>query len=107
MENLGVNNKKEAIDYSYVKKNFYETANEKTLKKVDSFADNYMRFLNQCKTERESFEFFKDQALNNGFKEFDFGDKLEKGGNYFYNVRGKGIVLFHVGDNDIDRKSVV
>lgn len=106
MENLGVNNKKEAIDYSYVKKNFYETANEKTLKKVDSFADDYMRFLNQCKTERESFEFFKDQALNNGFKEFDFGDKLEKGGNYFYNVRGKGIVLFHVGDNDIEKDGI-
>lgn len=106
MENLGVNNKKEAIDFSYVKKNFYECADQKTLSKLDDFADEYMQFLNDCKTERECFEFFTFQAQKAGFKEFDFGKKLEKGGNYFYNVRGKGIVLFHIGDNDIEKDGI-
>ena len=106
MENLGVNNKKEAIDFSYVKKNFYECADKKTLSKLDDFADEYMQFLNDCKTERECFEFFTFQAQKAGFKEFDFGKKLEKGGNYFYNVRGKGIVLFHIGDNDIEKDGI-
>lgn len=106
MENLGVNNKKEAVDFSYVKKNFYECADKKTLSKLDDFADEYMQFLNDCKTERECFEFFTFQAQKAGFKEFDFGKKLEKGGNYFYNVRGKGIVLFHIGDNDIEKDGI-
>lgn len=106
MENLGVNNKKEAVDFSYVKKNFYECADKKTLSKLDDFADEYMQFLNDCKTERECFEFFTFQAQKAGFKEFDFGKKLEKGGNYFYNVRGKGIVLFHIGENDIEKDGI-
>ena len=106
MENLGVNNKKEAVDFSYVKKNFYECADKKTLSKLDDFADEYMQFLNDCKTERECFEFFTFQAQKAGFKEFDFGKKLEKSGNYFYNVRGKGIVLFHIGENDIEKDGI-
>lgn len=86
----------------YKKTNFYEKADENTIDAAYKYAEAYKLFLDNAKTERESVSFSIEMAEEKGYIPYRFGMKLEAGGKYYYNNRGRSLYLFRVGSEDIN-----
>ncbi len=71
----------------------------KTLDEVFNYAEGYKDFLDNAKTEREAVSYAESLLQSKGYKEFNFGDELKKGGKYYLNNRLKSICAFKVGEN--------
>ena len=87
----------------YKKQNAFEVASEEYKKAVSDYAENYKKFLDNAKTEREAVREGIKLAKENGFCEYKIGDKIEKGGKYYYNNREKSLYIFKVGTEDIEK----
>ena len=98
--------KDELSNLVYHKKNIYESASEEELKKIFNFAEGYKSFLNNCKTERECCSQVIEEAKAKGFSEFHFGDKLKSGDKRYFINRDKGVILFKIGKNRIEREGI-
>lgn len=72
------------------------------IKKADKFCEDYKKFLNQAKTEREAVEFAVKQLEENGFVKFSKNMKLSAGSKVYYNNRGKAIIATIVGTDPIE-----
>ncbi len=70
-------------------------------KKVMDFSEDYIAFLNACKTERACVDFAKTQAEAHGFKDIDTLSALSAGDKVYKINRGKNIILARVGSADI------
>lgn len=79
----------------------------KKRKVVMDFAEGYRKFLSVCKTERECADFFMEMARESGFK--DLADIIEKGGSLkagdkvFLSNHGKGVALFVIGSEPLEK----
>ena len=71
--------------------------------KVSQYAEGYKGFIDGSKTEREAVEYTIQILEKSGYKPFNFGDALEKGGRYYLNNRGKSICAFRIGQNDLEQ----
>lgn len=98
--------KDELSNLVYHKKNIYESSSEEVLKKIFNFAEGYKSFLNNCKTERECCSQVIEEAKAKGFSEFHFGDKLKSGDKRYFINRDKGVILFKIGKNRIEREGI-
>ena len=82
-------------------KNTWETYNAKQLKEVDSFAAEYMDFLDNGKTERECIDQIVNTIEQAGYQELDkliAGGKKLKTGDKVYSVwMNKSIAMFQIG----------
>lgn len=87
------------------KKTAWEKYGEKELKAVESFADEYMEFLSHCKTERECTSYMEKLAKDAGYvnlhKIIEKGKSLKTGDKVYAVNKGKGIVLFHIGEEPL------
>ena len=87
-------------------KNAWEKYNERDIKKVEKFAEEYRVFLSECKTERECVRRFTELANKLGYvdlQEIISGDKKLKAGDKVYAVnRKKGIILFNIGEKSLE-----
>lgn len=90
----------------YKKKNIYENISKEEENEIYSFGEKYKTFLNNCKNERESTVFIEKEALANGFSEFHFGESLKAGDKKYIINRGKGIVLFVIGENNLEESGI-
>lgn len=90
----------------YKKKNIYENADGEEIKKIYDFAEGYMKFLDNSKTEREACEYSVKLAREAGFKEFKFGDKLKVGDKRYFVNRNKSVVVFSIGKNNLEKYGV-
>lgn len=81
----------------YNTKNIYDVFTGENLAEMKIYADGYIRFLDSSKTEREAVKCGIAMAEAEGYIPFEFGMKLEKGGKYYYNNRGKALYVFAVG----------
>jgi len=63
---------------SYQRKNFWREASVNEKNVVFKFAEDYKAFLDQCKTERETIEFYSDILEKKGFAEIDKAGKSTK-----------------------------
>lgn len=86
----------------YQKKNFYEVFGEAEKKAAHEYAVGYADFLDKAKTEREAVSYAIEKAEKNGFLPYSFGMKLNAGGKYYFNNRGKNIFLFTIGTESLD-----
>ncbi len=86
----------------YKKESFYEKFGNEELEKAFEYSKGYMKFLDAAKTEREAVKYALAEAEKHGFVPYDFGDKVEKSGKYYYNNRGKNIFLFTIGNESIE-----
>ena len=66
-------------ELAYKRTNVYEVADKKTMKKIFSYAEEYKKFIDAAKTEREACAYVAAEAEKHGFKPFKFGEKLKKG----------------------------
>ena len=88
---------------TYNKQSFYEKFGENELNAAFEYAKGYAKFLDAAKTEREAVKYTVKEAEKRGFIPYSFGDKIEKGGKYYYNNRGKSIILFTIGKESLEK----
>ena len=82
--------------------NAYRVMTMEEKEKMEAYAAGYMRFLDDSKTEREAVTAGVAFAEEHGFKPYALGDKVEKGGKYYYNNRGKALYLFRIGSESLE-----
>lgn len=88
--------------FAYKKKNFYDTANENDKAVCNAFSEDYKKYLDVSKTEREGIKYSIELAEQNGFLPYSFGMELKPGDKYYYNNRGRNLYVFTVGSDDIN-----
>ena len=91
---------------SYKKKNVFEEATSEEIKKIFDYSVGYMKFLDEAKTEREATDCTIELAKKYGYTEYKFGDKLNVGDKKYLNQHGKSVIVFKVGENDLDKDGV-
>ncbi len=82
-------------------KNGWETVSESEKKSAIRFCDGYIKFLNDCKTERECVSEAARQAENAGFKPLSKVKTLKAGDKVYYINRDKNIILAVIGSEKI------
>ncbi len=99
---MGEENKelKEALFYK--RKNAFEECGDAGCDAASAYAEDYKKFLDASKTEREAVIAAIALAEKQGFRSYDFGDKLEVGGKYYFNNRGKSIYFFRIGTEPVE-----
>ena len=91
---------------SYKKKNIYEEATPEKIKAIYDYAEGYKTYLDNSKTEREATEAAIELAKAKGYTEYKFGDKLSVGDKKYLNQHGKSLILFKVGENDLETEGI-
>ncbi len=87
----------------YKRTNYFETASKQEKKEIFAYAEGYKAFLDGAKTEREACALSVKLAREKGFTEYRFGDKLKPGDKKYFVNRGKSVVVFRVGTEDIEK----
>ena len=83
----------------YKNKSAFETKNAD---KVRAYCEGYKKFLDNGKTEREVVTESIAMIEKEGYKPYKIGDKLERGGKYYLNNRGKSLFMFRIGSESIE-----
>lgn len=86
----------------YQKKTVYELCSDEIVNAAYAYAEDYKEFLDHSKTERDAVVSAEERAKAAGFLPYSLGDKIEKGGKYYYINRGKNIFLFRAGTEPIE-----
>ncbi len=87
----------------YEKKTVYEKAGKAITDAAFAYAEDYKRFLDQGKTEREALKASIALAEAKGYREYRLGDKISAGDKLYYNNRGKNLFIFSVGSEPINQ----
>ncbi len=83
------------------RKNAASTLCDEDIRKADNFCEDYKKFLNAAKTEREACAYAAKLAKENGFVEYKKGDSLKSGDKIYFVNRNKAIILAVIGTQDI------
>lgn len=91
---------------SYKKKNIYEVSSAEKIKKIFEYSKGYMKFLDDAKTEREATYATIALAEAKGYTEYKLGDKISVGDKKYLNQHGKSLLLFKVGEKDLEESGI-
>ena len=91
---------------SYKRKNIYEEATPEKIKLIYDYAEGYKTYLDNSKTEREATEAAIALVEAKGYTEYKFGDKLNVGDKKYLNQHGKSLIVFKVGENDLEKDGI-
>ena len=94
------------MELKYTRKNVYKEADGKELEKIYDFAEDYKKFLDNSKTERDAAVTARAIAEENGFKPFSFKEKLKAGDKRYFINRHKNVFLIKVGTEDVAKDGV-
>ena len=85
------------------KENGWEKTTQEQKEQINVFGDEYIYFLNKCKTEREAVDFCKEILLKNGF--IDLRDKpvLLPGDKVFFVNRNKSMYIAVIGEDVLEK----
>ncbi len=88
------------------RKNTWETYDKATLKKVDSFCDDYRTFLDEGKTERECIDVIVNTIEKEGYISLDKaikdGKKLTEGDKVYQVWMNKSIAMYRIGKQPLE-----
>ena len=84
------------------KKSAYDLLSKKELKECNSYCEDYKKFLDEAKTERESVAYAVKYLEKRGFVPFEYGKKYTKGDKFYLNNRDKAIYIVVVGEKDFE-----
>ena len=79
------------------RKSIYETVDKAGLDAIFAYAEEYKKFLDAAKTEREATALAVAMAEKAGYTPYAFGDPLKPGDRRYFENKGKGIYLFKIG----------
>ena len=100
-------NAQELLDkLSYKKKNVFEEASPEEIKAIYEYAAGYMKYLDDAKTEREATVTSIAMIEKHGYSEYKLGDKLAVGDKKYYNNNGKSLVIFSVGEENLEENGI-
>ena len=102
-----MNAKELKTELEYKNKSAYESISEDELERSFAYAESYKLYLDSCKTEREAVKYTIAMAKNRGYVEYCFGDEIVVGGKYYYNNRGKQLVLFRIGEESLEKGAYI
>lgn len=91
---------------SYKKKNVFEEASSEKVKAIYDYAVGYAKYLDAAKTEREATVETIALVKKQGYTEYKLGEKLQVGDKKYLNQHGKCLILFKVGENDLERDGI-
>lgn len=83
------------------KKNSWENTSEKEMESIFQFAEEYMYFLNNSKTEREAVNFIIEVLEKNQFKDIETVEEVKIGDKVYFNNRGKSVYAAVIGKEDL------
>ena len=86
----------------YQRKTATEVMTEEQKAGAEAYAKDYMEFLDLAKTEREAVTEGIRRAEAAGYVPYNFGDKIEVGGKYYMNNRGKALYMFRIGTENVE-----
>ncbi len=86
----------------YKKQTVYQRADKSVVDAAFAYSEDYKKYLDGGKTEREALKISVAMAEAKGFREYRFGDKISAGDKLYYNNRGKNLFVFSVGTEDIN-----
>ena len=75
----------------------------KNVKEIMSFSEDYKKFLDNAKTEREATNETIRLAKKKGFKDIKSFNKVKAGDKVYVNNRGKNVALFVIGKEPIEK----
>ncbi|MDD3692659.1 MAG: aminopeptidase [Oscillospiraceae bacterium] len=78
------------------------TLSDEEIKKADSYCEQYRKFLNSSKTERETVNNAVSLAKQHGFVPFDRNCRLKPGDKVYVNNRDKALILAVIGTRPLD-----
>ena len=81
----------------------WEGIKKETKEEIFNYCKNYMKFLNNSKTEREIVKSTKELAEEKGFKNICECTTLKAGDKIYYNNRDKSMYLAVIGQNSIEK----
>lgn len=79
----------------------WKNLGENEKEEIFNFCEDYISFLNQAKTERESAKKIVEELTNNGFKNIKEVEALNEGDKVYYNNRGKSVLAAIIGKNNL------
>ncbi|MCQ2436308.1 MAG: aminopeptidase, partial [Clostridia bacterium] len=85
----------------YTAKNAFETLSDKDIEDAYAYCEDYKKYLDKGKTERECVNGAIEMLVSAGFVPYSFGDTVKSGGKYYYNNRGKSLVAFVMGSESL------
>lgn len=94
------------MDYEYKRKNAYKEADDRTMKAIFDYAEDYKKFLFSSKTERDAVVTAKKLCEERGYKSYTFGDEVKAGDKLYFINRDKNIFIIKVGTNNVDEKGI-
>lgn len=86
----------------FKKRNVYEVLDEAEIEKMEAFCKGYVKYLDASKTEREAVNEGIALAVAKGFREYHFGDEVKAGDKFYFNNRGKELLLFIIGSENLE-----
>ena len=86
----------------YKKETVYKRADEHVTSAAFEYAENYKKYLDNSKTEREAVKTSIALIEAKGYREYKLGDKIKAGDKLYYNNRGKNLFAISVGTEPIN-----
>ena len=86
----------------YKVKNTYNELSAEDVDAAYAYAENYKKYLDAGKIERECVKESIKMLEAEGFVPYTFGMPVTAGGKYYYNNRGKGLSAFVIGTESIE-----
>ena len=79
------------------RENIWNSSNEEEYREIYKFADEYMYYLNQGKTEKEIIHFSKEILLKNDFRDLSTVENLNPGDRVFWVNRNRNLFAAVIG----------
>jgi len=89
------------IELFYTKKSIYDKISEDEIILADAYCEEYKRYLDNAKTEREAVSEAISLAAASGFKPFERGMALKAGTKVYVDIGGKALILAVIGKNPL------
>ncbi len=84
------------------RKNGVLAVDEATVKKAEEYCEEYKKFLDNAKTEREAVATAIKLAEKKGFSEWQAGKKYSAGDKVYFNNRGKAAAFAVIGEESVE-----
>lgn len=85
------------MELKYEKKDVYQALDKKELKKVDEYAKDYIKFLNEAKTERLCVDVALEMLHKSGFEDINKKEKLLPGDKIYFINKYKSLFVAVIG----------
>ena len=84
------------------KKNAVYRMNDSEIKACDDFSEDYKKFLDTAKTEREAVKAIVEELQKKGYREYKAGSGLRTGDRIYINNRDKAVICAVIGSEPIE-----